>query len=547
MRPTNSISAKNKATSPLTTDELSCLESLLSFASGPELERIERLLANPMPMASGQGPGQEQSSTFQPSKPRQPETPLDLAKLTWGEQLLTPPHLQLLNSKLVQVATGDIRRLLITMPPRHGKSMLTSEHFPAWYLGTFPDRQVILASYEAEFASHWGGLARNVLEEYGHVFGVTVNSGTSAKNNWGIAGRRGLMKTAGVGGAITGKGAHLLIIDDPVKNAEEANSYVMRQKTWEFYQSTARTRLEPGGSVVVIQTRWHGDDLAGRLITQSRRHSQQWEIFNLPAIAGQDDPIGRKPGDALWPERYNEQELRAIREDVGEYVWAALYQQRPQSDEGGKIKREWLRYWNPHGDFYRCCNPDGSTRHQFLFHECTRITTIDAAGSSAEITAEKKGKPHSYSVISTFDFHRETGSLVWIDVRRGRWDINELQRHTRAVHAELNPAWIGVEPASNGAALLQLCRDLSMRPLPAEGKDKVTRAARALNDFEQGRIYIARDARWRDDLEAELLAWEGTSDEQADQIDTLAYACNHVPRQATSRRGSVGPILVGRV
>lgn len=181
------------------------------------------------------------------------------------------PHLALINDNLVKIAEEGNGRLLVTLPPRHGKSEFISKWFPAWYLGCFPDHRVIMASYEADFAMSWGRKVRDILEEKGEpYFGIRVRKISSAADRWDIEGRAGGMQSVGVGGPLTGKGANILIIDDPVKNAAEANSQVYRDKTWDWYTSTAYTRLEPGGSIILVQTRWHEDDLAGRILQKAK-------------------------------------------------------------------------------------------------------------------------------------------------------------------------------------------------------------------------------------------------------------------------------------
>ncbi|HUT09852.1 MAG TPA: phage terminase large subunit [Thermoguttaceae bacterium] len=213
------------------------------------------------------------------------------------------------------------------MPPRHGKSELISRYLPAWYLGCYPDRRVILTSHTASLAADFGGSARNLLDEWGPLhFGVSIDQNTHAKHRWRILGHDGAMLTAGVGGPITGSGADLLIIDDAIKNADQAISPVYRQKVWEWWLSTASTRLEPGGAVVVMFTRWHKDDLAGRLLAQA---ANRWHVISLPAIAGDNDPLGRRPGEPLWPERYDVEALEAIRLDQTPYWYGAMYQQVP--------------------------------------------------------------------------------------------------------------------------------------------------------------------------------------------------------------------------
>lgn len=253
-------------------------------------------------------------------------------------------HLLVLSDKLTQVAAGNLKRLMIYMPPRHGKSQLTSQYFPAWYLGHHPDNRVILTSYEADFAASWGWKARNTFEEFApEIFGHSVRSDSSARNRWDIVGHPGGMNTAGVGGAITGKGADLLIIDDPVKNAEDANSELKRDKAWDWYQSTAYTRLEPEAAIILIMTRWHQEDLGGLLLKEMDAGGEGWEILEFPAIAEEDDILKRKVGDPLWKERYPTESLNRIQGTLSAYWWAAMYQQSPYSRTGGMFKRQdWI-------------------------------------------------------------------------------------------------------------------------------------------------------------------------------------------------------------
>jgi len=254
-------------------------------------------------------------------------TPAAFAWTTSEGRYQVPRHIGHLNRKLVDLAAGRIKRLMIFCPPRHGKSELCSKHYPAWYLGTFPDRRVMLGSYEANFAASWGRKARNLLEEYGRaMFGVKVSSRTSAADNWELDRYGGGMTTAGIGGPLTGRGCDLMVIDDPVKNAEESLSPTIREKHWDWFQSTAYTRIEPGGSALVMMTRWHPEDLAGRILTEQ---PGEWEVVSLPAIAGHADPLGRSPGGALWPERWPSEQLLKTKQNVDLYWWNALYQQQP--------------------------------------------------------------------------------------------------------------------------------------------------------------------------------------------------------------------------
>jgi predicted phage terminase large subunit-like protein len=272
-------------------------------------------------------------------------TPARLAHHASNGTWTCPPHLTLLNTKLLQLAAGHIRRLKVSMPPRHGKSELCSKYFPAWYLGNFPDRRIILSSYSDEFAEEWGRRSKDIVAEHGKpIFGIELNPATTAAARWELKGRSGGMVTAGVsGGAVTGKGAHLFVIDDPIKNAEEAASQTMRDKTWEWFQGTMYSRLEPGGVILLIMTRWHEDDIAGRLDEMQKSGGEKWETLNLPAIAEERDILGRSPGDALWPERYKIEDLRGIEQTIGPYFFAAQFQGRPRPKEGGMFKEIWVK------------------------------------------------------------------------------------------------------------------------------------------------------------------------------------------------------------
>jgi predicted phage terminase large subunit-like protein len=254
-------------------------------------------------------------------------------------------HHRLIARHLEAVERGDIRRLMITMPPRHGKSMLASEFFPAWYLGRNPDHYVVTATYAQELADDFGRKVKNQIEDdaFRAVFpGVGLADDSKSAKRFHIEGseggyehslsQRGAFYAVGVGGPLTGRGAHLLLIDDPVKNREDADSEVIRKKTKDWYTSTAYTRLMPGGRVVVIQTRWHEDDLSGWLLADHQHEG--WVTLDLPAIDN--------AGEALWPEQYPLEELERIKRALPPRDWSALYQQRPAPDTGDYFKREWL-------------------------------------------------------------------------------------------------------------------------------------------------------------------------------------------------------------
>lgn len=264
-------------------------------------------------------------------------------------------HLAPVVDALGRVMRGECKRLLVMMPPRHGKSELVSKYFPAFYAGNNPHHQVVLAAYGHAFARTWGRKARDLLADCGpELWGVGISEKGSQQADWltdapdTAPGSEGGMVTAGVGGPINGRGAHLFIVDDPIKNAEEAGSPTKREAVWEWWTSTARTRLEPGAAVVMVMTRWNEDDLFGRILEEAKKagREDEWEVIKLPALAEEDDPLGRLPGEALCPERYDAEDLEAIRDDVGAYVWSALFQQTPIVKGGDLFKRaDWRFVW----------------------------------------------------------------------------------------------------------------------------------------------------------------------------------------------------------
>jgi predicted phage terminase large subunit-like protein len=250
-------------------------------------------------------------------------------------------HQAKLDTHLEAVERGEIDRLMVFMPPRHGKSEKTSKRFPAWYLGRNPKRQIIASSYNSDLATDFGREVRNIMAspEYGEVFshvGLRQDSRAADRMN---TDQGGAYFACGVGTATTGRGAHLGLIDDPFKDREDADSEIQREKVWRWYRSTFFTRLMPGGAIVLVQTRWHEDDLAGRLLELQGRKEDggEWTVLDLPAL----DAEGR----ALWPEWYDETALGRIKATIGPREWSALYQQRPQPDEGTFFQREWFKEW----------------------------------------------------------------------------------------------------------------------------------------------------------------------------------------------------------
>jgi predicted phage terminase large subunit-like protein len=241
-------------------------------------------------------------------------------------------HLFLID-ELIKVADGITDRLMVFMPPGHAKTLYGSILFPAWLLAQNVGTDIIAASYNSDYAEDTSGKLIRMIREHERVLEYKLLN--DSRGFWETD-RRGQYRASGVGGGITGRRADLVLIDDPFKGRKEANSETERNTLWNWYRAEIITRLKPGARIVLIQTCWHHDDLAGRLLAQP--NADQWRIVNLPALAEENDMLGRQPGEALWPEWEDEEKLARKREEVGEFEWSALYQQRPTPIEGSLFK-----------------------------------------------------------------------------------------------------------------------------------------------------------------------------------------------------------------
>ncbi|OFX04242.1 MAG: hypothetical protein A3E78_13765 [Alphaproteobacteria bacterium RIFCSPHIGHO2_12_FULL_63_12] len=438
-------------------------------------------------------------------------SPAALMHFASRKALWVPRHISFLNERLMDVADGTCRRLIVTMPPRHGKSELVSHHLPAWYLGTHPDNRVMLASYEAGFAASWGRKARDILEEWGpKLFNVQVAQQTRAADAWELQSRRGGMVTAGAGGALTGKGADLLIVDDPVKSAEEAHSETRRENIWDWFISTAMSRLHPNASVVVLMTRWHEDDLGGRILKELA--DEKWEYLRLPAIAEERDILGRRPGEALWSEMFPVEALRTI-EKRSSYWWAALYQCRPAPAEGACFKREWIRRWQ----LGTASGTYAAGGEVVRFDDLYRFATVDFASSLA--------KKADYTVVATFGLTRG-GKLLLLDLTRRHMEGPVIMDAIRSAYKghKLHAIFAETTVLNMQTAFVQLLRQagLPIRGFRAD-KSKELRAMAAQPFCEAGNLYFPERAPWLADFEHEWLSFPHAAHD--DQLDAVVMGC----------------------
>jgi predicted phage terminase large subunit-like protein len=249
----------------------------------------------------------------------------------------TPKHLKLCRNRLDQVTQGDIRRLMLFLPPRHGKSEQATIHYPAYRLLRNQTCRVIVGAYNHSLACTFSRQTRRLVGKFGFQFANDSNK----QNQWNSVHGGGLY-AVGVGSGVTGYGADLVVIDDPVKSRAEAESPTYRARVLDWYQNDLYTRLHPGAAIVLIMTRWHSLDLAGQLLEQAKDGGESWDVVSLPALAEENDPLGRSAGGALWPERYGEADFERIKKAIGSYAFSALYQQRPSPRSGGFFRADWL-------------------------------------------------------------------------------------------------------------------------------------------------------------------------------------------------------------
>ncbi|MGA3827380.1 phage terminase large subunit [Pseudomonas chlororaphis] len=419
------------------------------------------------------------------------------------------------------VERGLQPRLMIFAPPRSGKSELFSRRFPAWALGKNPDLQMIACSYASDLANRMNRDVQRIIDDdtYHAIFpGTCLNgkrvvsvTGSALRNSeiFEIVGRHGAYRSAGVGAGITGMGADIGIIDDPVKDAKEANSETVRQAIWDWYTTTFYTRLSPNSGVLLGMTRWHSDDLAGRLLEQmAAGEGDNWKVVSYPAIA-EEDEVHRKAGEALHPERYPIERLDKIRMAIGSHAWNALYQQRPNTKGGGLIHSAWF------------------IRYRMLPRIEYRVIYAD--------TAQKTAERNDYTVFQCWGYG-EDRRIYLIDQLRGKWEAPDLRKRAKEFwdkhSAERDVGFLRsfmVEDKASGTGLIQDIRSLGGIPIAGieRTKDKLTRVMDVLGYIESGNVCIPESAPFVSDFVTECESF--TADDSHlhdDQIDPMCDAIN---------------------
>tara|TARA_R110000868_G_scaffold147291_2_gene368684 strand:+ start:438 stop:1943 length:1506 start_codon:yes stop_codon:yes gene_type:complete len=411
-------------------------------------------------------------------------------------------HHQIMADAFERVAAGDLKRLIINMPPRHTKSEFASYLLPSWFLGNFPDKKIIQTAHTSELAVGFGRKVRNLVssEQYAKVFNVKLSSDSKAAGRWNTD-KGGDYFAIGVGGAVTGKGADLLIIDDPhsEQEAKQGNPAVY-DSVYEWYTSGPRQRLQPGGAIIIVMTRWSKKDLTGQILKNAEKDGvNDWEIIDFPAILPSGTP--------LWPAFWKKEELEALKAELPVSKWEAQYQQNPTSEEGAIVKRDMWKIW-----------------------EAERPPTCEYLIQSWDTAFEKSSRA-DYSACTTwgvFQHPDKSGemkiNIIVLDAFKHRMEFPELKKKALELWQEWSPDTLIIEKKAAGAPLIYELRKVGI-PLseytPSKGGDKIARV-NAISDMFASGIVWCPNTRWADELMEEMAAFP--NGDHDDLVDSTSQA-----------------------
>jgi len=411
-------------------------------------------------------------------------------------------------------------RLMLFIPPRHGKSKIASEGFPVWHIGNEPSQSIITASYSADLSTSFSKKALALAQDdfSQAVFPkMTLDENSQRQNEWQTT-KGGGYKAVGVGGSLTGHGANILIIDDPVKDWEEAISQRQRDKVWDWWTSTAYTRLMPGGGVIVIMTRWHEDDLAGRLIKLMEEnahdpHSDKWEIVEYPAIAERDEEH-RKKGEPLHPSRFPLSKLKNIQSAVGDRVWTSLYQQKPRPDSGRYMSRAWFKRMHP-------SQLPAGLKWVRAWDLAVQATTSADYTASARVAIGELGDIFISGMVRYKKLWGASKQFIVQTAIRERVPLGVEAVGAMAIAAE------EIRSALRGECIV---KDIKTT------KDKLTRALRWIDKAEAGKVYLVEDGDWIEGFLDECEAFDPIADSHKDdQVDAVSLGVEMVHARRTPR------------
>jgi predicted phage terminase large subunit-like protein len=411
-------------------------------------------------------------------------------------------HHQIMADAFERVANGELKRLIINMPPRHTKSEFASYLLPAWFLGKYPEKKIIQTAHTAELAVGFGRKVRNLVssEDYQKVFGTKLSSDSKAAGRWNTD-KGGDYFAIGVGGAVTGKGADLLIIDDPhsEQEAKQGNPAVY-DAVYEWYTSGPRQRLQPGGAIIVVMTRWSKKDLTGQILKNSSKDgTDDWEVIEFPAILPSGTP--------LWPGFWKKEELESIKAEIPVAKWEAQYQQNPTSEEGAIVKREYWKIWE--GESPPPC--------QYIIQSWdTAFETSNRADYSACTT---------WGVFDREDRHGNmVSNIILLDALKQRMEFPDLKRKAVEMYREWSPDTTIIEKRAAGAPLVYELRKAGVpvsEYTPYKGQDKISRVNSIVDLFASGMVWRP-DRRWAEEVAEEMA--EFPHGEHDDLTDSASQA-----------------------
>lgn len=419
-----------------------------------------------------------------------------------------PHHVQIAE-KLEAVERGEIKRLMILMPPRHGKSELASRRFPAWFIGRNAGKQIIAASYNSDLANDFGREVRNIVgsPEFVALFDTALSEDSRAANRW-HTNEGGMYVAAGVGTAVTGRGADILLIDDPFKDREEADSELRRQRVWDWYTSTAYTRLMPGGAIVLINTRWHDDDLSGRLLEAAGEGGDKWDVLELAAINEKDE--------ALWPEWYPIERLEQIKAVLPARDWNSLYQQNPIPDEGEYFKGAWFQE-------YEILPP------ALRMYGASDYAVTDGDGDYTEHGIAGVDAGNNLYIVDWW--RKQTTSDVWIDAK-----CDLVIKHEPH-------CWFGESGVIRRSIEPFMMRRMQEREAfcriewLASIADKPTRARSIQAKASMGKVFLPKNAPWKAELLSQLMRFPaGKYDDGVDVMSLFGRGLEFIkgPKKKTN-------------
>lgn len=428
--------------------------------------------------------------------------PHTYAKIASHQRWRCYQHLKYISDIVTPAIVNGGGRIIINLPPRHGKSELISKWIPAWYLDNFEEKNIILTSYGDELASGFGRWVRNHLES-NEFTKAKLKTDSQAANRFDTT-LGGSMICAGVGGSITGKGGHLLLCDDPIKNWEEASSPIIRQRIKDWFETTFYTRQEPGATIIVLMTRWHHDDLAGYLINE---HNDNWNVISLPALAEDGDPLGRQTGQALCKERYDEKALIGIKDGLPDQHWLSLYQQRPTKEGGEIFKRQWWKFYDEVPKHFQ---------HVAQFWD----------------TAQKPGITNDWTVCATWG--KTASGFFLLDLFRKKMEAPDIEQALVQQFTKWRPNAVSIEDKSSGSSIIQYARRSTTIPIipynPMQ-RDKETRAIAATPMVRAGNCFLPRNAPWLSDFLVEHEQFPAASHD--DQVDTTSQMVEYFNNLST--------------